>query len=100
MNIVVRRADLDQDREPIIETLLHHLTPRSTAARYEWLYRSGPHGEARAWVATDTESQRIIGVAAAFPRRVRSEMGESLAWVLGDFCIDKQYRSLGPALQL
>jgi hypothetical protein len=53
-----------------------------------------------AWVATDTSSQRIIGVASAFPRRVYSGGAEARGYVLGDFCINPQYRSLGLALAL
>lgn len=100
MTIAVRRADLELDRELIIDALARFLTPDSTVARYEWLYRSGPYGEPRAWIAVDTRSDAIIGVAAAFPRRLRHGRGTLTAWVLGDFCLDPRYRSLGPALQL
>src|SRR5262249_45203664 len=39
-------------------------------------------------------------MAAAFPRRFYSCNGEFYAWVLADFCLSPQYRTLGPALQL
>ncbi len=101
MTVEVRRADLELDREPIIDALSRFLTPASTAARYDWLYRSCPYGEARAWVAVDTRTHAIIGVAGAFPRRLRGgDRAILAAWVLGDFCLDPRYRSLGPALQL
>jgi hypothetical protein len=100
MSIIIRCADLDQDRGLIIDALLRYLTPLSTLARFQWLYKSNPHGVAHAWIATDDKKQSVVGVAAAFPKRVYRATRETLAWVLGDFCIDGQYRTLGPALQL
>ncbi len=100
MRIVVHPADLEADREVIVETLRRYLTPRASARRYDWLYRDNPHGRARAWIARDTTNETLVGVAAAFPRRVILSGVPHLAWVLGDFCVSERYRSLGPALQL
>ena len=41
-----------------------------------------------------------MGSQAPFPKRLRAGREEETAWVLGDSCIDKRRRSLGPALQL
>ena len=99
MGITIRDADLDSDREEIIRFLHENLTPDSDEFRFDWLYLANPHGCARVWMAVDG-SGRTVGISAAFPRYF-SVAGESRrTWVLGDFCIDKQYRSLGPALQL
>jgi hypothetical protein len=100
MNISVRPADLDADRDLIVETLRQHLTPLSNYARFDWLYRYNPYGSARTWIALDTDDQTVVGVASAFPRRFYIRKGEEIGWVLGDFCVDDEYRSLGPALQL
>jgi hypothetical protein len=100
MNISVRPADLDADRDLIVKTLRRHLTPLSDHARFDWLYRYNPYGPARAWIALDTDDQTVVGVASAFPRRFYMRRGEEIGWVLGDFCVNNQYRSLGPALQL
>ena len=35
-----------------------------------------------------------------FPRRVYLDGHEQMSWVLGDFCINDAYRTLGPALML
>src|SRR5436190_1178944 len=99
MGITVRDADLRKDREEIIRFLSENLTPHSDEARFDWLYLSNPCGRARAWMAVDG-SGRTIGVAAAFPRHLSIAGETQSAWVLGDFCIDRQYRTLGPALQL
>lgn len=100
MSILVRPADLESDRETIIHALQQYLTPRENGRRYDWLYRENPHGQATTWVAQDTTSQAVVGVASAFPRRMSVRGAPYLAWVLGDFCISQHYRSLGPALQL
>ena len=100
MAIVVRPAQLDADGQLIIDFLAKNHTSDSTQARFDWLYRQSPAGEAKAWIASDSDSQATVGVAAAFPRRMYAFGKEELGWVLGDFCIDRQHRSLGPALQL
>jgi hypothetical protein len=100
MSIVSRPANLQTDEQLIIDFLQQNHTANSNQKRFAWLYRSGPAGEARVWIANDSETGAIIGVAAAFPRRMYVEGKEELAWVLGDFCIANRHRSLGPAVQL
>lgn len=100
MSVTVRSADLKTDRELLIDTLTRYLNPLYDARKFDWLYHENPHGEARAWIATDTSHHAVVGVAAAFPRRMYIDGHEEGGWVLGDFCINEQYRSLGPALQL
>ena len=100
MAIVVQPADLDLDRGLLIGLLSRFLTPLSDGRRYDWLYRQGSFGPARAWIATDTVSGQAIGAAAAFPRRLVVDGKKITGCVLGDFCIHPGYRSLGPALVL
>ena len=101
MKLQIRRADLDSDRNQLVNAFARYLNPRFDATRFNWLYLDNPHGKARAWIAYDAaKSDQIVGAAAAFPRRMYVHEGEDLAWVLGDFCFDPKYCSLGPALQL
>jgi hypothetical protein len=100
MRIVVREAKLPSEKAIFVNTLARYLTPLSDERRFDWLYMKGPHGPARGWVATDEQRNSVIGVAGAFPRLVWMNGKTTLAWVLGDFCLDSAYRSLGPALQL
>jgi hypothetical protein len=100
MNIAIRHADLEEDRELLIDALFRYLSPYADGSRFTWLYRNNPHGQAKAWIASDMDNGRIVGMASAFPRRVYVDEREALGWVLGDFCIHDRYRSLGPALQL
>jgi len=98
--IVIREADILVDRQMLIGFLYQHLTKQSDDRRFDWLYLHNPHGRARAWIAMDTDTQAVVGVAGAFPRKVYIGRCEELGWVLGDFCMSPRYRSLGPAVQL
>lgn len=100
MKLALRSADLESDRSLIIELLFKYLTPLSNDTRYEWLYLNNPHGGAQVWIASRSDTGEAVGTAAAFPRRIYVNGAEESCWVLGDFCIKDQYRSLGPALQL
>lgn len=100
MAIMIRPADLGADREVLNDTLKRFLTPLADDARFDWLYRRNPFGQARVWLAIEQDDGAVVGMASAFPRRHYVCGCELSAWVLGDFCIDDQYRSLGPALRL
>ena len=100
MAIVVRQADIERDRGLLIQAVATHINASADRKRFDWLYIQNPAGRALAWIATDEGTGDFVGMASAFPRRVALAGGESLCWVLGDFCIHDRYRSLGPALQL
>lgn len=98
--VVIRPADLSVDQGVLCDVLSRHLNPAADRRRFDWLYRNNPHGQAHAWIAVDVGHGWAIGSAAAFPRRLYVNGKDKVGWVLGDFCIAEQYRSLGPALQL
>src|SRR3989442_1466729 len=100
MAIKVRDADLQTDRNELIQFLRENLTEQSDALRFDWLYLQNPNGPARAWMAIDEASGRTVGVAGAFPRTVCLNGRTRRAYVLGDFRIAPECRSLGPALSL
>ena len=100
MSTSVRPAGFESDRQELVDVLQANLPYRSHARFFQWLYRRNPEGEAMAWVAMDADSRRIVGVAAAFPRRIYCGGVDARGYVLGDFCINSQCRSLGLALSL
>jgi len=100
MTISVRRARYESESQELIDALQANLPHLPHARLFPWLYLNNPAGEAWAWVATDSETERIIGIAAAFPRRILYRGEEVRSYVLGDFCIDAAHRSLGVALTL
>jgi GNAT superfamily N-acetyltransferase len=96
----IRPANLETDRQLLVDLLCRNLSPQAGGHRFNWLYRENPYGSARAWIASDQGTGKSIGAAAAFPRKLFVGGIKRPGYVLGDFCIDHQYRSLGVALQL
>jgi GNAT superfamily N-acetyltransferase len=96
----IRLADLKLDRPLLSDLLSRHLNSGAGGPRFDWLYLESPHGLARVWVALEDGTERGVGAAAAFPRKLIVGDAIRLGYVLGDFCIDPQHRSLGLALQL
>jgi GNAT superfamily N-acetyltransferase len=100
MRLIVRPAILNSDSDCILRLLSDYLNPGYDRDRFEWQYRQSPFGQAYSWIVEDVNCRTGIGIATAFPRRIYVEGAEKCCWALGDFCLDAQYRSLGPALEL
>jgi GNAT superfamily N-acetyltransferase len=100
MTISVHPVESEAQSQQLIDTLQANLPHLPHARLFPWLYLRNPEGRALVWHATDPETHRIIGVAAAFPRRLYFRGEELRGYVLGDFCIDPAHRSLGLALAL
>jgi GNAT superfamily N-acetyltransferase len=98
--ITVHSLDLTTDRDRIIGYLRDNLPAASDPARFDWLYLRNPWGQARAWSVSDDSAGEIVGVGAAFPRWIWAGENRRRAWILGDFAVSPQFRSLGPALLL
>jgi len=96
--MLIKQADLERDREELIQVLLQYLTEGSSPRRYDWLYLQNPAGRAKAWLAE--ENGEIVGAAAAFPRQMSVHGREGIGCVLGDFCMAPRLRSVGPAIKL
>jgi hypothetical protein len=103
MAIIVREAELPADREALLSVLLRNRDPDHNSvrqARFEWSYFTNPYGRPRAWLAIDQASDRVIGAVGAFPRRILVGGKPVLCWNGGDSSIDREYRTLGPAMRL
>jgi len=100
MAVSIRPADCQSESGAMIELLQRNLPHRCHGKIFPWLYFENPEGAARAWLAFDSDTNRMVGMAAAFPRRFRQSGSEARGYVLGDFCIDSANRSLGVALLL
>jgi hypothetical protein len=100
MSVVIRPADLQSDRAQLIRLLSETLSSSADAQRFDWLYVKNPDGAARAWLAKDGASGHYMGASAIFPRRVKVRKQEITGCVFGDFGIERDYRTLGPAVQL
>ena len=101
MNLAIRPADLERDRKAMLALLVEHFADWAEwkdERKFDWLYVENPMGTPRTWLLECGDE--IVGLSSAFRRRLRVEGRTSEAWVLGDFCVAKEHRSLGPAMAL
>jgi hypothetical protein len=82
----------------MLALLVEHFADWNNERKFDWLYVDNPMGTPRTWLLEC--GKEIVGISSAFPRRLRVERRFLNAWVLGDFCVSKEHRSLGPAMKL
>ncbi len=70
------------------------------AARFDWLYRKNPDGEAVLWTVRDGKSGEMAGFTVALPRRVMVDGEVRICWNGADFSMHPKFRTLGPAIKL
>lgn len=97
--ITIRRVDPVAGRDQILAVLRRNLPTAAVAARLDWLYLANPDGPALVCLAEGPEGTPV-GTSAAHPRRMRVQGTIVRALNLGDFALDRSYRSLGPGLRL
>jgi GNAT superfamily N-acetyltransferase len=69
-------------------------------ARYAKYYEQNPLGPPTLFLAREAESQSFVGMAAAFPTRLRV-FGELVPGAIsGDFAVDDEHRGFGPSVAL
>jgi hypothetical protein len=98
MDLAIRPADLEKDRKAMLTLLVEHFAEWNDERKFDWLYVENPMGAPRTWLLECGDE--IVGISSAFRRRLRVEGRTLEAWVLGDFCVAKEHRSLGPAMAL
>jgi hypothetical protein len=99
MAVYVRQANLIDDQGILTGLARAYLNGDADEVRFRWLYQQNPFGPARVWIACEKQD-KAVGMAAVFPRRMYCDGVVVSGCVLGDLCISREYRSLGPALQL
>lgn len=92
-DVIVRQATAE-DSSSVLE-LVSEMWGRDVRARYDWLYRRNPHGQALSWLACDAESGRVVGVKSLFPRRASIEGHATLAALGGDAFVRPSHRGRG-----
>ncbi len=104
MSIIIRAADLQRDRQAMMDCLLRNRERYEPNAnfvrRFDWAYCENPHGLGKIWLAVETAGDRVIGFTSAFPRKVIVNGETLVGWNCADFSIDKEYRTLGVAIKL
>jgi len=95
----IRRASLPQDRGEMIEVLNRNFGT-SQERRFDWRHTLNPAGEAWSWFLYDTGTLSTVAMATVFPRHMRVNGEDIRGGQVGEFAVDANYRSLGPAVKL
>ena len=68
--------------------------------KYNWFYKNNPYRKGKLWLLKLEGAEKTIGVGGVGYRRFNVN-GKSLIGAMGvDFAVEKEYRTLGPALKL
>jgi hypothetical protein len=97
----VVRADPSADRATIIDLQTRNEpdVPRH-ADQYAWHVERNPHGEGRMWLLLTEPGGKPIGVSGIVMRRLQIGGEVRLAGRAWGIAVEKEHRSVGPALQL
>jgi hypothetical protein len=96
----IRAINYAAEREQMIELLGRNLTEIPHAKRFDWFYGRNPAGLPFSWVIVEDATQKSAGIASLISRGVWLGGEVKICGQVGDFGIDRAYRSLGPAVQL
>jgi hypothetical protein len=96
----IRAINYAAEREQMIEVLGRNLTEIPHAKRFDWFYGRNPAGLPFSWVIVEDATQKSAGIASLISRGVWLGGEVKICGQVGDFGIDRAYRSLGPAVQL
>jgi len=100
MALEIRPVSFSTQREELLDVLHRNLPDVPHLRRFEWLYRNQPCGNPRSWFLVDRGADRAVGTVSLFPRALQVGNGFIPCGQVGNFAVDKAYRTLGPALML
>jgi hypothetical protein len=100
MALKVRPIDPATERALMLEVLERNLTEIPHARRFDWFYGGNPAGRSFSFVIAEESSWKPVGIASLVSRAIWVNGEVKICGQVGDFGIDKAYRSLGPAVQL
>jgi hypothetical protein len=100
MNIAVRPASLSEDREELIALLERNLPNSAIKTHFKWHHEDNPAGSGWSWVLYDRQSGALGAMTSVFPRPMYMDGKPVLCGQVGEFVVDKNCRSLGPAVML
>ncbi len=99
MTYIVSRGDVVQDGDELLKFWKEH-GDRPIDDKYRWMYLNNPYGKANIWFLKIEETGEVVGTAALFPRKLMLDGNVVLAGVAGDLLVNKEHRTLRPALSL
>ena len=68
--------------------------------RFAWIYENNPYGPPTSWLLRDNKSNAFIGTTSVIPRTMWINGEKVIAGIAADMMVDKNHRTLGPALML
>ena len=99
MSYSVIKADLKSNKGDIFAVWEKNY-PGVLEKKYSWIYENNPAGAAHVWLLWHEGSKEYVGVTALFPRRFKINGKTLLGGIAGDLVVNKEHRSMGPALML
>ena len=100
MNLAVRPACLSADREEMLGLLERNVSEFLMEAQFSWTHEGNPAGPGWSWLIYDRENGRIGAMTSLCPRPVYVDGRRLTCGQVGEFVVDRAYRSLGPAVML
>ena len=98
MNTAIRPAALSEDRAQLIALLERNFPSLET--HFQWRHEDNPAGPGWSWVLYDRRTGAIGAMTSVSPRPMYVDGKAVLCGQVGEFVVDKSYRSLGPAVML
>lgn len=100
MNIAVRPASLSGEREELIGLLERNLPAEQARIHFPWRHDRNPAGPGWSWVIYERRNGALRGMTTLTPRPMYLDSKPVMGGQVCEFVVDKDYRSLGPALML
>lgn len=99
MSYSIIKADINLNKNDIFN-IWERNYPGVLGKKYGWIYENNPAGKAHVWLLKHDGTAEYVGVTALFPRKFLVNGKMLLAGIAGDLVVDKEHRSLGPAIML
>jgi len=100
MTLRVQQAILESDRDQLIAILERNILGSHQEKHFAWRHFGNPAGPGWSWVLRNGNGQSIVAMASVFPRKMYVAGKPVLCGQVGEFVVDANYRSLGPAVML
>jgi hypothetical protein len=99
MSYEILKADIQKDRQAILDFWNSH-NDKPLDEKFDWFYQSNPDGPATTYLVKHSDTPGYVGIASVFPRKFQFKEESFTAGIQGDFFIQSNHRSFGPALML
>jgi hypothetical protein len=99
MSYSIIKVDPIVHKDTITEICSNNLSHLSKS-RFEWKYIKNPFGVSDVWLILNRQNNKSVGSLAVFPREVSVNGVLVRGGFLGDYSLNKEDRTLGPALSL